>query len=64
MILSGADIAVNGLNTSSGLDAAFGVVGFIPGVGWAISGTYFVTNLGIQMYTGKNIGEHIEGYLE
>ncbi len=54
------DIAVNGLNWSNGLDAAFGAAAFIPGVGWAISGAYFVTNLGTTLVTGKTIGVHIE----
>ena len=59
-VLTLGDIAFNGLNWSNGLDAAFGAAAFIPGVGWAISGAYFVTNLGTTLVTGKTIGVHIE----
>jgi hypothetical protein len=44
----------------SSLDAAFGIVSFVPGWGWVASGGYFVVNLGIQAYTGKSIGQHID----
>ncbi|HEY4788280.1 MAG TPA: RHS repeat-associated core domain-containing protein, partial [Bacteroidales bacterium] len=41
-------------------DFAMGLTTFIPGVGWAISGLYFISNVAVQAYTGKTIGEHLE----
>ncbi len=49
-----------GFTTSNVLDAAFGAAGFIPGVGWAISGAYFITNTAVTLYSGKTIGVHLE----
>jgi hypothetical protein len=34
-------------------------VGFVPGFGWAISGSYFVLNTGLELSTGKSIGQHL-----
>lgn len=34
-------------------------VAFIPGVGWIISGAYFIANTAIENATGKSIGQHI-----
>jgi hypothetical protein len=59
LLITGYDIVMgDGLTTSNVLDATFGVAGFIPGVGWAISGSYFLINTGVKMYSGKSIGEH------
>ena len=61
LALTGADmIWGNGLTTSNVLDATFGIAGFIPGVGWMISGSYFLINTGFQLSTGKSIGEYID----
>ena len=57
---AGDIIAGDGLTTSNILDATFGVAGFIPGVGWMISGSYFLINTGVQLYSGKSIGEHLD----
>jgi hypothetical protein len=57
--LTGADIIQNGLNWSNGTDAVMGLVAFIPVVGWAISGAYFLTNMIVQYETGESIGQHI-----
>jgi len=56
------DISQDGFNWSNSLDLAMSVVGFVPGIGWAISGTYFITDLAIEATTGKDIGEHIQGW--
>lgn len=50
----------DGFTTSNVLDATFGAAGFIPGVGWMISGSYFLVNTGVQLYSGKSIGEHLD----
>lgn len=61
LALTGADmIWGDGLTTSNVLDATFGAAGFIPGVGWMISGSYFLVNTGFQLSTGKSIGEYID----
>jgi len=59
--ISGVDMAVNGVNVSNSLDMVMGVVAFVPGIGWAISGTYLVANIATQLITGQSIGEHIQG---
>ena len=59
--VSAIDIGVNGINVSNSLDLIMGGVAFIPGVGWTISGAYFLTNIGTQLITNKSIGEHIQG---
>lgn len=63
VIISGVDMAVNGVNASNFLDLAFGAVAFVPGFGWAVSGLYVVSNWGVEMATGKDIGQHIQGAL-
>jgi hypothetical protein len=60
MFLSGVDMATNGVNVSNSLDLIMGGVAFIPGFGWAVSGLYFVGNLGWQAYSGRTIGESIQ----
>ncbi len=37
---------------SDGTDAVMGAVAFIPGVGWIISGVYFIGNTAIQVRQG------------
>ena len=34
---------------SDGTDAVMGAVAFIPGIGWIISGAYFIANTAVQM---------------
>lgn len=57
--ITAIDIYENGLNWSNGTDLVMGGVAFIPGVGWVISGVYFIGNIAVEHYTGKSIGEHI-----
>jgi RHS repeat-associated protein len=59
LLVTGYDIGLgDGLTTSNVLDATFGVASIIPGVGWMISGAYFLVNTEVQLYSGKSIGEH------
>jgi hypothetical protein len=37
---------------------------FIPGVGWVISGVYFISNTIIKDNTGKSIGDYIRTGIE
>jgi RHS repeat-associated protein len=61
LAFTAGDILVgDGLTTSNILDATFGAAGFIPGVGWMISGSYFLVNTGVQLYSGKSIGDHLD----
>jgi RHS repeat-associated protein len=61
-----AGAAVSGINMVSDFrfantfDFAMGMTTFIPGVGWAVSGVYFISNVAVESYTGKTIGEHLE----
>ena len=52
----------NSVNTSNSLDVAFGVISLIPGRGQVIGGVYFITNYLLEQHTGKNLGQHIDGY--
>ena len=61
LLLTGYDIVLgDGLTTSNMLDATFGAAGFLPGVGWIFSGSYFIINTGFQLYSGKSIGEYLD----
>ena len=60
IIVTGIDMRVNGINVSNSLDLVMGGIAFIPGIGWAISGTYFLANITTQLVTNKSIGEHIQ----
>jgi hypothetical protein len=61
--LTVGDMMVNGVNTSNSIDLAMGVIGFIPGWGWAVSGLYYIGNEATKAYTGKDIGQHIDAYM-
>ena len=54
-----ADMSINGINMGNTLNLAMGAIGMFPGAGWAISTTYFVINIGVELSTGKNISEHL-----
>lgn len=58
------DIHNKGLNWSNGMDLVMEGVGFIPVVGWAISGGYFLTNMIVESTTGELIGEHLGDALQ
>jgi hypothetical protein len=64
VILTLADMGANGVNSSNTLDLVMGVVGFIPGWGWVAIGIYFIGNATIEATTGKNIGLHIDSWIE
>jgi hypothetical protein len=40
-------------NTEATLDATFGAIGFLPGYGWAVSGTYFLIAKPLYNYSTK-----------
>jgi hypothetical protein len=44
---------------SDGTDAVMAAVGFVPGVGWIISGIYFFANTATESLTGESIGDHL-----
>lgn len=39
------------------------ILGWIPGYGWAIAGGYLILDTGVELYTGKSIGEHLNDYV-
>ena len=61
---TGADIIQNGFNTSNSLDAAMGIISFVPGWGWIVGGIYFIGNAALESTTGKNLGHHIDGWIQ
>ena len=72
-ILTGVGIAIpladmafnpNADYWSDGTDAVMGGVAFVPGVGWIISGAYFLINEGVKSATGESIGDHLGHALE
>ena len=42
---------------SDGTDEVMAAVGFVPGVGWIISGVYFIANTATERLTGESIGD-------
>jgi hypothetical protein len=46
---------------ANAFDGLMGATAFIPVVGWAVSGTYFIANTFTTAITGETIGEHIFG---
>lgn len=46
---------------ANAFDGAMGATAFIPVVGWAVSGTYFIANTLTTAISGQTIGEHIFG---
>jgi len=64
VMLTVVDMKNNGLNWSNGTDLFFDGVAFIPVVGWAISGVYFLANTIVIAETGQSIGQHMGNNLE
>jgi RHS repeat-associated protein len=65
LVVTGADIATSKqLKSSHILDATFGLIGFVPGGGSIIAGTYFLANTITILSTGKSIGDHLDNYLD
>lgn len=52
---------INNRSYANAFDLAMSSTSFIPGVGWAISGAYFLGNAIDQVITGKSIGQQIFG---
>lgn len=58
------DVVKTGLTgdaqASDVLDVAIPAVAkFIPGVGWVLTGGYLLLDTGVEIWTGKSIGEHL-----
>ena len=62
-LITVGDMIVNGINVSNSLDLTMTAVGFIPGVGWIISGTYFVADMVTELSTGQSIGQHAQNWV-
>jgi hypothetical protein len=58
LVITAVDIYKNNLNWSNGTDLVMGTVALVPGVGWVISGSYFLINGIVEEMTGKSLGEH------
>ncbi|MCP4458275.1 MAG: hypothetical protein GY816_09675, partial [Cytophagales bacterium] len=54
-----------GINPTFGnsVDATFGIVGAVPGVGTIIGGIYGVLDIGTLIATGQGISDHIDDYM-
>ncbi|WP_282918547.1 hypothetical protein [Porphyromonas macacae] len=63
VVLTGVDMKVHGINTGNTSDMVFGVIAFVPEVGWVISGIYTVADYVTVRTTGKKISEHAEDFL-
>jgi hypothetical protein len=59
-VISGVQFVSNPTYANA-FDAAMGLTSFIPVAGWAISGTYFIANIGCQIITDKTLGQQIFG---
>lgn len=51
-------VANEGLNINTGTDLVVCAIGFVPGVGWVISGAYSIANTIVIAKTGKPISEN------
>lgn len=60
LLLTAGDMYYNGVNTSNSLDAAIGIISFVPGWGWIAGGIYFIGNAALEATTGKNAGQWID----
>ena len=58
LLVTAVDMRENGLNWKNGTDMVMGGASLVPGIGWVIGGTYFITDKIIESVTGKGIGEH------
>jgi RHS repeat-associated protein len=58
------DMGVNGINVSNSMDMIMIGVGFIPGVGWAISGAYFIADTATMLSTGQSISQHTQNWTD
>ena len=59
VLLAGRDMAINGVTTSNALDLVMSGMA-VTGVGTAVAGTYFILNAASIIFTGKDIGQHID----
>ena len=63
VLLAGYDINQNGFTTSNTLDLVMSGLA-VSGFGTGIAGTYFLLNAGSIIFTGKDIGQHIDGLIK
>jgi hypothetical protein len=59
-VISGVQFVSNPTNANA-FDVAMELTSFIPVAGWAISGTYFIANIGCKIITDKTLGQQIFG---
>jgi hypothetical protein len=57
------DIHKNGLNWENGTNTIVNIIGFVPGVGWAIAGGYFIIDGILQSTTGNGAGYYLGGFI-
>lgn len=55
------DMNSNGISTSNSLDLIMSGLA-LSGVGTGVAGTYFMLNFGSVLFTGKDIGQHIDEF--
>lgn len=61
--ITAAKVTTQGVNVNTGTDVIVCAIGFVPGVGWIVSGIYTVANTVVTATTGKSIPEHAHGWL-
>ncbi len=60
-LITVGQVIYNGeIKASNVLDATMTAASFIPVVGWAIGGGYFIADVATRMITDKSIGEHLD----
>jgi hypothetical protein len=64
LFVNAYDMGVNGINVSNSMDMLMIGVGFIPAVGWAISGTYFVADMITLGVSGQSISQNTQNWVE
>lgn len=64
MVMTGGKILATGdIQASDAWDTIIpSVLSFIPVYGWAVTGGYLLLDTGVEYWTGKTIGEHLNDY--
>ncbi len=53
-------VGTQGVNANTGTDMVICAIGFVPGIGWVISGVYTIANITVTAITGKSIPTIVE----
>lgn len=61
--ITAIQVSMEGMNENTGTDVIICAIGFVPGVGWVISGVYTIANAVVTVTTKKTIPETVKDSL-